>query len=243
MGKKSRLKRERREGKLASENKPVSLFDSMPTVPADMIISSLILKFIGKSGYKYISISRYGALFMNENCADIAPVMLHREFPELSVRGRYNDPNRNDIVLYAVHVPKSFVGMVIDKHANVYLTGNPETVATPEEVKNVLCDLTKVTAEEFNAALEAERPLIEGKLKELHDKVEKDVKSSVKDLDAAEKQLNDPYGNVVTDPYGNFVDTDEPIEEGEEAEVISNGDEAPPTLKEMSETKDAEVVE
>jgi len=191
MGKKSRTKRERREGKLASETKPVSLFDSMLTVPADAVVTSLLLKFVGKSGYRYVSVGRYGCLFVNEKYTDVVPVMLHREFPEMSVRGRFNDPNRNDIVLYTVHVPASFTGMVIDKHANVYLTGNPEVKATPEELKNVLCDMTKVTADEFNAALEAERPLIEADLKALKEKVEKDTKESIKDLDAAQKQMEE----------------------------------------------------
>jgi len=227
MGKKSRTKRERREGKLASEAKPVSLFDTMTTVPADMLITSLVLKFVGKSGYRYISIGRFGSLFVNELSQDIVPVELHREFPELSVRGRYNDPNRNDIVLYAVHVPRSFPGLVINKHAQVFLTGNPETPASEEEIKNVLCDLTKVTGEEFNNALNLERPLMEASMKKLHDEVEAAAKAGVKDINKAEQDLKiaeatlrDPYGN---DPYGNLPVVEElPISDTEvvDAEVV-----------------------
>ena len=183
-GKKSKLAR-----KLAkiqeqdSVRRMVGVIDRQPALTADLFVPYLLSKFSGKAGYKYASVGGYGSLFLGDGQADIVPVTLHREFPEVNVRKRFNDPDRRDIVVNVVHVYPGFRGFVVDKSANVYI-GGLKVPATREEINALLGngygDLSQasynwVTAEEFNEALKIEKPLLEKQLQDLEEKVKTNV--------------------------------------------------------------------
>jgi len=232
MGKASRAKKERREARLRGEatdqQQDYRILDNSPIVPHNVAIAYLVTKFVGKSGYKFISIGRNGSLFMNEKAMDIVAVNLHREFPITSVRGRFNDPQKRDISVNAFHVPEGFPGIVVDRNANVYIGGS-SNVATKEEIESVLTDFRKVTAEEYNVALQAEQPIIEEQLKKMKEKFEQTEQEVKQNLEAS---IATPYDDNVATAIADAVEVLEPVVEEETSKTTPYG-----------EIKDAEVIE
>ena len=71
-----RLNKARIEEELARK-KAIGVMSAAPVLTADMLIPYMISCFIGKCGYNYMSLGRYGSVFINDKYNDISPIVVH----------------------------------------------------------------------------------------------------------------------------------------------------------------------
>lgn len=166
---------------------------SLPSIPVPKITEFLASRFVGKTGYHYISVGKLGSLFMDKRFESIVPIMLHNSFPVMSATGRFNDVNHKDCAIGLVKVTSEFPGLIIDRHLNIYLNGC-SIIVKDEDALPQLCDLERVTVEECNAAIKSQEELFTQKMNSIMDS----FKKSEEKLD---KMMSDPYNDPYDDPY------------------------------------------
>lgn len=164
-----------------------------PVIFSRDVVEYLTSRFVGKTGYHYISVSRYGSLFIHDNYKALVPIILHREFPITSALGRFSDPHEKDCVISLVRVDPTFKGIIVDRSGNLYAEGM-NTVISPKAHVAYLCNLGRVSAEEYNGAVQSQEAEYTRRLDEFTQR----MKDSIKKLDDIE---NNPYA----DPY-DFID-------------------------------------
>ena len=150
--------------------------ESLPAIPADQVPWYLHTKFSGKTGYHYVSISKYGSLFAHENYKGLVPIILHRSFPVTLAMGRFQGPNQEkDCVVGLVRVPTDATGLIFDRDGNMYING--EQVLIPESVRNMyLSDLGRVTSYEYHAAIQSQQEYFDKKMMSIMDTLDKAIK-------------------------------------------------------------------
>lgn len=126
-----------------------------PIIFSNDVVEYLLSRFVGKAGYRYISISRHGSLFIHDDYKALVPVILHKDFPIASSLGRFSDPNRKDCVISLVKVDPSFKGVVLGRDGAFYAEGININIA-PEDRSQYLCNLMRVTAAEYNGAIQSQ---------------------------------------------------------------------------------------
>jgi hypothetical protein len=190
--KNKKLRRQIKEDKIQKRIELRKLAE-LPSIPAPKIAEFLVSKFVGKTGYHYISIGKPGSLFLNKVYESIVPIMLHNSFPIMSATGRFNDANKKDCAIGLVKVKPDFPGLVVDRHLNLYLNGC-SIIVKDEDALPQLCDLERVTVSECNDAIKSQEEIFSEKMNSL-----------VEAFKERERKLNevmsDPYSDPYNDPY------------------------------------------
>lgn len=190
--KNKKLRRQIKEDKIQKKIELRKLA-SLPVIPVPKIPEFLASRFVGKTGYHFISIGKVGSLFLNKDYENIVPIMLHNSFPVMSAVGRFNDKNGKDSAIGLVKVKPEFPGLIIDRQLNMYLNGC-SIVVKDEDAFPQLCDLERVTVAECNAAVRAQEEIFNNKMHSLIDSF-KEREQKLQDA------LADPYSDLETDPY------------------------------------------
>ena len=162
---------------------------SLPSIPVPKITEFLASRFIGKTGYHYISVGKVGSLFLHKDYEAIVPIMLHNSFPVMSATGRFNDVNNKDCAIGLVRVKPEFPGLIIDRKLNIYLNG-ANIIVRDEDALPQLCDLERVTVTECNNAIKSQEEIFSKKMNTL-------MESIKKGSEKFEEMMNNPYN----DPY------------------------------------------
>ncbi len=194
MSGRSQKKLRRKQNKEDKIQKKIELrkLSSLPSIPVDKISEYLASKFVGKTGYHFVSIGKVGSLFLHKDYQDIVPIVLHNSFPVMSATGRFNDINRKDCAIGVVKVKQEFPGLVIDRHLNMYLNGC-SIVVKDEDALPQLCDLERVKVEDLNAAVKTQESIFSARM----DSIIKSLDQATKNMD----KLLDPYSDPYLDPY------------------------------------------
>ena len=171
-----------------------------PVINASDVIEYLQSRFVGKTGYHYISVSAYGSLFIHENYKALVPIILHKEFPITSTMGRFSDPNQKDCAISLVRVDPTFKGIIVDRSGTLYSAGIKTPIPKMAHVA-YLCSLGRVGAVEYQSAIRSQEEAYSNKLDELM----KSMQERAKRLDEIEQN---PYDN----PYDIFDITPNPYE-------------------------------
>ena len=152
-----RLRRELREQQAANMAKAPGEFEAMPVIPRELVKSYLLTRFIGKSGYRFISISKPGSHYETEDGKSISIIILHRAFPMYDQNtGRYMT-NFDDHPEACVRTSKDFEGFVMDKTMKIFEKGNTEATEGYEPPFS----LEKVSIDELIETAKKEGELIE----------------------------------------------------------------------------------
>lgn len=191
--KNKKLRKQMREDKIQKRIELRKLA-SLPSIPVPKIAEFLASRFVGKTGYHYISVGKVGSLFLNKAYESIVPIMLHNSFPIMSATGRFNDPNQKDCAIGLVKVTPEFPGLVIDRHLNMYLNGC-SIIVKDEDALPQLCDLERVTVEECNAAVKSQEEIFTEKMNGFMESIKKATDDKFKEI------TSDPYSDPYNDPY------------------------------------------
>ena len=152
-GKKAkRLRREALERQAAGLAKAPGEFEAMPVIPKEHVKSYLLTRFIGKSGYRFISISKPGAFYETEEGKDLSIVLLHRTFPNYDEQSGTYTYLYDDLPEACVRTSPDFESFVMDRTMKCYTKGNPEPVENYEPVSS----LEKVDLKKLSNTFDAE---------------------------------------------------------------------------------------
>lgn len=216
-GKKAkRLRREAREQQAATLAKAPGEFEAMPVIPKEHVKSYLLTRFIGKSGYRFISISKPGAFYESEEGKDLSLVLLHRVFPAYNEEAGSYSGVSDDMPEACVRTSPDFESFVMDREAKCYTKGSPDPVEDYEPSGS----LEKIDFNRLTKAFSAESRIIEDQQQEkmntpearlmmdeeLHLVSQKYVADIMKQRFAAQgivyypDHLVDETGKTVTDP-------------------------------------------
>ena len=167
-----------------------------PVIPGKDVVEYLLSRFTGKTGYHYISVSKYGSLFIQDNYKALVPIILHREFPTTTTLGRFHDPNKKDCAISLVRVDPTFKGIIVDRQGNLYSAGIKEIIS-PAAYAAYTCALGRVSAAEYNAAIQSQEHEYEMMIKNFTDGINERIKH-FEELEA--NAYDDPYDDIVN-PY------------------------------------------
>jgi len=216
-GKKAkRLRREALEQKAAGLATAPGEFEAMPVIPKENVKIYLLTRFIGKSGYRFISISKPGAFYETEEGKDLSIVMLHRTFPIYDEKNGTYTYLSDDLPEVCVRTSPDFESFAMDRRMQCYTKGNPEPVENYEPVSS----LEKVDLKKLSDTLDAEGKTFDAKQQEkmnspearimmseeLHLAGQKYISDIMKQRFAAKgfvyypDRLVDETGKTVTDP-------------------------------------------
>lgn len=195
-------------------------FEKMMDIPADLVKSYLMTRFIGCSGCSYVSISKPGAHYHLDDYKDVAIVMVHKGFPQQDQNGAYFA--EKDLPKDAVTVELDFPGIVMDKEGHVYVGDAKE----PDPTFEFTYELHHLTKERAFASVkdESAKFIEDAEANKDVDELTKEVRLSpdLRNIGTAyvryilsqkfqEKGL--PYGQgEVVDENGNTLKTPEEIE-------------------------------
>jgi hypothetical protein len=201
--KNKKLRRELRENK-AERNIKLRQMESLPYIQSTSVVEYLREKFRGKAGYKYISISKVGSLFLQPEYANIVPIIMHRNMPTITAMGRFNDGNNKELAIGLVKVTEAFPGLVIDRSTNVYFGGSLTPFDGDPLLPNpFICDLQRVTVDECNRAMQTQEEIYNKRLQDLMDNAKERVNRIL--------HPENPYEDVT--PYTENPYEDNPISE------------------------------
>ena len=170
----------------------------LPAIPVPKIAEFLASKFIGKSGYHFVSVGKCKSLFLDMRYENIVPIILHNSFPIMSATGRFNDENGKDCAIGLVKVKHDFPGLIVDRKLNMYLNGC-SIIVKDEDAWPELCDLERVSVKECNEAIKSQEVIFKQKMAEALDTVKKS-QDKMEEL-LSNPYINDPYIDPYTDPY------------------------------------------
>lgn len=182
--KNKKLRKQIREDKIQKRIE-LSKLAELPAIPVSKISEFLASKFIGKTGYHYISIGKVGSLFLHKDYENIVPIILHNSFPVMSATGKFNDVHGKDCAIGLVKVKPEFPGLVIDRHLDMYLGGS-SYLLPEEETLSKLCDLERVSVAECNHAIKRQEEIFSEKMNAFMESV---------------KKSSEKLDNIMTDPY------------------------------------------
>ena len=169
-------------------------------IPSDQVVEYLLSRFVGKTGYHYISVSAYGSLFIHDNYKALVPIILHRDFPTTSSLGRFADPHEKDCVISLVRVDPTFKGIILDKEGTLYSAGIKEPIPLMARIAYI-CSLGRVSAAEYNGAIQSQEAEYTKRMEEFMN----NIKQRTEKLDNI---MNNPYA----DPYDVIDITPNPYE-------------------------------
>lgn len=170
-----------------------------PVIPASDACEYLLSRFVGKTGYHYISVSRYGSLFIHDNYKSLVPIVLHREFPIANALGRFCDPKQKDCVINLVRVDPTFKGFVVSRDGQFYAEGIKEPISPAARVA-YLCNLGRISAVEYNNAIQSQEAEYSKRLEAFTEH----IKESIKKLDELDNASDiNPYDaiDITPNPY------------------------------------------
>lgn len=170
-----------------------------PVIRSNDVVEYLLSRFVGKTGYHYISVSRYGSLFIHENYKALVPIVLHREFPISTSLGRFTDPKQKDCVISLVRVDSTFKGFVVGRDGQFYAGGVKEPISPAAQIA-YLSNLGRVSAAEYNGAVQSQEAEYAKRLEEFT----KHMQENIKKLDELDNDSHaTPYDaiDITPDPY------------------------------------------
>lgn len=164
-GRRQKLLRKQKDTEYATtRNIELKRLESLAAIPAGNVPWYLSTKFTGKTGYHYISVSKYGSLFADPSYEGLVPVLLHHKFPVTLSMGRFQSPDEKDCAIGLVRVPREFSeGVIISREGELFVGGKHEAVPKSAWL-TVLCDLGRASASEYRAAIQSQQEYFNQKM-------------------------------------------------------------------------------